>query len=322
VAFENDFAGALEEAVRGEMKKLNAFPKADLHAHSALSAPLALYRKFPGAKNPDPPARFEGGLQEFIGFFTEHFSPLIATSDFLVETTRGCFEQMRSDGVTYTETSIDLRFPLGRGLRWPDIAPELRSEVERAFCFLSPSLELGVPRNVPEELWREHVFEALETGIFDGIDIYDDELSGTLARFRELFDFCRKRNLRIKVHTGEAGAPDQIRADLADAAPDAIQHGVRAAEDPALMRSLADAGIPLHVCVASNIALRVCESVQRHPIRKLFDAGVKVTLNSDDYAIFGRSVSDDFKLLYQEKVFTAAELDTIRRTGLSQQATG
>ena len=83
------------------------------------------------------------------------------------------------------------------------------------------------------------------------------------------------------------------------------------------MRFLADNRIRLNVCPTSNVMLGRVDSLPVHPIRKLFDAGVKVTVNTDDVLMFGQSVSEEFLNLYRAGLFSAAELDRIRRNGLS-----
>jgi adenosine deaminase len=97
---------------------------------------------------------------------------------------------------------------------------------------------------------------------------------------------------------------------------DEVQHGIAAAESPSVMRFLADHQIRLNICPTSNILLGRVARLQDHPIRKLFDAGVIVTVNSDDAIVFGAGVSEELLSLYQVGVFTAEELDQIRRWGL------
>ncbi|HEY0801953.1 MAG TPA: hypothetical protein VGD54_14015, partial [Steroidobacteraceae bacterium] len=97
---------------------------------------------------------------------------------------------------------------------------------------------------------------------------------------------------------------------------DEVQHGIAAAESATVMRFLADHRIRLNICPTSNILLGRVTRLQDHPIRRLFDAGVKVTVNTDDAIVFGAGVSEEFLSLYQASVFTAPELDLIRQWGL------
>jgi adenosine deaminase len=97
---------------------------------------------------------------------------------------------------------------------------------------------------------------------------------------------------------------------------DEVQHRIAAAESKPLMRFLADSKILLNICPTSNLMLGRVESLTKHPIRKLFDAGVKVTVNTDDVLVFGQGVSEEFLNLYRAGVFNAAELNQIRLFGL------
>lgn len=100
--------------------------------------------------------------------------------------------------------------------------------------------------------------------------------------------------------------------------PDTIQHGIVAAESKDLMHRLAQDGITLNICPTSNLRLRRVESYGTHPIRTLFDAGVSVTINSDDIMLFESNVTDEYFQLFDHEVFSANELNSIRINGLIQ----
>ena len=95
-----------------------------------------------------------------------------------------------------------------------------------------------------------------------------------------------------------------------------MQHGIGAAESVEVMRWLAGNGIRLNVCPTSNVMLDAVPDMASHPIRLLFDNGVPVTVNSDDPMIFDQSVSDEYRNLYKAGVFSADELEEIRRASL------
>ncbi len=114
-----------------------------------------------------------------------------------------------------------------------------------------------------------------------------------------------------------SGAPaDDVRRAVEELELDEIQHGIAAADLPTVMRFLADNRIRLNICPTSNVMLGRVKDLATHPVRKLYDAGIRVTINTDDFLVFGRSVSEEFLGLYQAGTFTAAELDQIRLNGL------
>jgi adenosine deaminase len=98
---------------------------------------------------------------------------------------------------------------------------------------------------------------------------------------------------------------------------DEIQHGISAASSVKLMRRLRRENVRLNVCPTSNVVLGRVKDLSQHPIRKLFDNGVRVSINSDDIAIFDQSVSDEFMNLYKSGTLSAPELESIRRESLS-----
>jgi len=103
---------------------------------------------------------------------------------------------------------------------------------------------------------------------------------------------------------------------------DEVQHGIAAAQSQRVMNFLADHKIRLNICPTSNVKLSRVDSLKNHPIRKLFDNGVIVTINSDDVLVFGNSVSQEFLDLYTSGLFTAEELNEIRLNGLSDNTKG
>ena len=127
---------------------------------------------------------------------------------------------------------------------------------------------------------------------------------------------AKDAGLRLKAHTGEWGDANSVQRAVEELGLDEVQHGIAAAEFKAVMRFLADHRIRLNICPTSNVMLGRVDSVAVHPIRKLYDAGVRVTVNTDDLLMFGQSVSDEYLNLYRAGVFSAAELDQIRQNGL------
>lgn len=305
---------ALEQ---GESAPLRPVPKTDLHSHSVLaSEPIELAR-FLG-RPLDVPEHF-GSLERFLFWVGDVLGPLVTERELLAETLKSAISVLERDGVIGAELSLHL--PLARlsGQSWTELAPilegiRIRSPIDLRF-------ELGIPRPISDDFLELDAREALDTGLFAGIDIYDDELFCSLERFVPIIREAKHRGCYVKVHSGEVGGPKEIWSDLTIAEPDAVQHGVRIAEDDDLLRFVRDLQIPLNICPSSNVKLGVVPSLEKHPIRKLFDAGIPVTVNSDDYLAFGQTVSDEFLNLYRARLFTAAELETIRLTGLQRFST-
>jgi adenosine deaminase len=129
-----------------------------------------------------------------------------------------------------------------------------------------------------------------------GLGLADDETRGAPELFGEAFAVAREAGLIRAPHAGEHGGPDSVRSALDVLGAQRVMHGVRAAEDAELLRLLAETGITLDVCPTSNVVLRVVPSLADHPLPRLLEAGVKVSLNADDPLFFGSGIVAEYEL--------------------------
>jgi len=152
--------------------------------------------------------------------------------------------------------------------------------------------------------------------LLTGFNIAGDERMGRVDDFGRAFDIARDGGLGITIHAGEVCGAFSVRDALDRVRPDRIGHGVRAVEEPDLVRRLVDEGVVLEVCPGSNIALGVYPDLAAHPLRRLFDAGVKVTLNSDDPPFFHTSLTREYEAARDEMGFSEDEIDAMTRTAI------
>ena len=152
--------------------------------------------------------------------------------------------------------------------------------------------------------------------LLTGFNMAGDERMGRVDDFGRAFDIARDGGLGITIHAGEVCGPFSVRDALDRVKPDRIGHGVRAIEEPDLMRRLVDEGVVLEVCPGSNIALSVYPGLAAHPLRRLYDAGVKVTLNSDDPPFFHTSLAREYETARDEMGFSEDEIDAMTRTAI------
>jgi adenosine deaminase len=134
--------------------------------------------------------------------------------------------------------------------------------------------------------------------------------------FTDLFRHAKAHGLRVYPHAGETEGPESIWGAIRALDADRIAHGVRAVDDPGLLAHLAGKGIACDVCPTSNVRLGVYPSLVEHPIRRLLAAGVRVTLNSDDPALFQTTLTDELLAVARTHGLTAAELATLVRTAV------
>jgi len=141
-----------------------------------------------------------------------------------------------------------------------------------------------------------------------GIGLGGDERRAAPEQFRDVYEHAAEHGLRLTVHAGETAGPESIWNALRDLKTDRIGHGLRAIEDPELVRYLAEKHIPVEICITSNLLTGCCTAVEDHPIRRLFDAGVVVTLNTDDPDMFHTTLSHEYQIAQQVFNFSQDEL--------------
>jgi len=137
-----------------------------------------------------------------------------------------------------------------------------------------------------------------------------DEERGPAEWFGEVYAFARSHGLRLTAHAGETMGPESIWAALRIGA-ERIGHGIAAVGDPALVSYLRDRQIPLEICITSNVATGVVAAYEDHPVRRLYDSGVLITLNSDDPGLFGTTLTREYELAASLYRFTETELRQI-----------
>src|SRR6201990_2392761 len=150
------------------------------------------------------------------------------------------------------------------------------------------------------EMHREHASIV-------GIGIGGDERRTGAEPFRELYAEARDAGLRLTAHAGETVGPESIWAAL-NIGAERIGHGLSAQQDSDLMEVLAERQVPVEVCVTSNLRTGCCPQLEEHPVRRYFDAGLMVTLNSDDPAMFLSDLQGEYQLAHEAFGFTEEHL--------------
>jgi adenosine deaminase/aminodeoxyfutalosine deaminase len=131
-----------------------------------------------------------------------------------------------------------------------------------------------------------------------GIGIGGDEGRGPAELFRELYGEARENGLRLTAHAGEARGPESLWSAI-NIGAERLGHALTAQQDQELIDTLAQKQIPLEICITSNVRTGCCARVQEHPMRRYFDEGLMVTLNSDDPAMFGSNLLDEYALAHK-----------------------
>jgi adenosine deaminase len=141
-----------------------------------------------------------------------------------------------------------------------------------------------------------------------GFGLANDETGHPPEPFAEAFAIAREAGLLSVPHAGELAGPGSVRGALDALGADRLQHGVRAIEDPELVRRLADSPVCLDVCPTSNLLLSVVPDLASHPLPALLDAGVRCSLNADDPLLFGPNLLEEYELVRSAFGFSDATL--------------
>ena len=150
-----------------------------------------------------------------------------------------------------------------------------------------------------------------------GLGLDSAEVGYPPSLFEDVFARARAEGLHTVAHAGEEGPPEYVWQALDLLGAERIDHGIRSLEDPLLVTRLVDEQIPLTVCPLSNVRLRVVDSLERHPLPRMLEAGLLVTVNSDDPAYFGGYVDDTFAALRDRLGLTSDQRETLARNSIA-----
>jgi adenosine deaminase len=284
---------------------LRRMPKAELHIHieGSLEPELifALARRNGVAL---PYANVEElrrayaftNLQSFLDIYYAGASVLRTADDFH-DMAWAYLQRAAADNVLRAEIFFDPQTHTARGVPMQTVIEGLHRACQAARTQLGVDAELILC--FLRHLSEEEAFETLEQALplrdrFIGVGLDSSEVGHPPEKFARVFARCRELGLRLVAHAGEEGPPAYIWSALDVLHVERIDHGVQSIKDAALMQRLAKERIPLTVCPLSNLKLCVFPTLAEHNIARLLDAGLAVTVNSDDPAYFGGYMNANF----------------------------
>jgi aminodeoxyfutalosine deaminase len=221
-------------------------------------------------------------------------------------------QKLAEQNVRHAEVYISVGVVHWRGGDFPPLFEGLergRERGQRDFA-VSVSWIFDAVRHFGVDEARRVVEEAirLQGRNVVGIGLGGDERRAGPEQFREVYQLARDNGLRLTVHAGESAGPESIWGALRELKADRIGHGLRAIDDPDLVRYLAEHQLPVEVCISSNVMTGCCTSLDEHPVRKLFDAGVLITLNTDDPEMFHTTLNREYQIAQEVFGFSNDEL--------------
>ena len=282
-----------------------AIPKAELHIHIEGSLEPELIFALAQRNGVNLPyANVEAlraayaftDLQSFLDIYYAGASVLLKETDFY-DMAWAYFERAKADNVVHAELFFDPQTHTARGVPMAVVIEGLSRACADAKEKLgvSASLILCFLRHLSEE----DAFKTLEAALpyrehFIGVGLDSSELGHPPEKFERVFARCRELGLRLVAHAGEEGPPEYMWQAIDLLKVQRIDHGVACLQDPLLMAELVYTRLPLTVCPLSNLKLCVVNDLRDHPLKKMLDAGLCVTVNSDDPAYFGGYMNTNF----------------------------
>jgi adenosine deaminase/aminodeoxyfutalosine deaminase len=297
------------------MHALHELPKAELHLHLEGSVtPDTMRELAPDAAAGEILERF--GFSSFAGFlecFKWVVEQLRSPEDYAL-VTRRLLETLQQQNVRYAEITLSAGVVLWKEQDFAPIYDAVNREAMRSRVEVQWNLDavrhFGAERAMMvAQLAAERVSEGVVS-----FGIGGDEARGPAEWFSEVYRFARDNGLRLTAHAGETTGPESVWGALQLGA-ERIGHGIRSVEDPALVSYLRDHSIPLEICISSNVATGAVPTLAAHPIRRLYEAGVPILLNTDDPGIFATTLEREYDLAATEFGFSEVELRQIVENG-------
>jgi len=304
------------------MPVYHELPKAELHLHLEGSVtPDTMTALAPEISTEEVRERFR--FCSFAGFL-ECFKWVVErlrSPEHYALITRRLVEDLERQNIRYAEITLSAGVVLWKGQDFAAIYEAVRREA------LNSPVEVRWNLDAVRHFGVEHAMQVARLAaelVGQGVvsfGIGGDEQRGPAEWFGEVFRFARDHGLRLTAHAGETVGPESVWGAL-ELGAERIGHGIRAIEDPVLVGHLRDHKIPLEICISSNVATGAVESLAAHPVRRLYDAGVPIVLNTDDPGLFGTTLEREYEIAASEFGFSEEEMRGIAENGFRYAFSG
>lgn len=306
-------------------------PKAELHVHiEGTITPDVARRKAKEQGLTLDPSIFSADGMRFVWrdfadcvtrVYNEAASVIRSAQDY-EDITYDYLARSAAENCLYAELIISPEHARQAGISYRGMVDAMGRAIDRARddTGIEARMNATLVRHVPVEDLRKDVQAIIDYQhpYVTGLDLAGAEQAGDLAKFLPLFKQIKDATggkMGWRVHAAEAAGPENAREALATGVL-RIGHGVRAIEDKAVLADIVKKGTVLEICPTSNILAGIYPSFAAHPLRRLFDAGARVTINSDDPGLFGTTIGREYQIAHDEFGFSTAELRQITRTAL------
>ncbi len=291
--------------------RLRTMPKVELHVHLEGATDAATIWELAKRNKVTLPAKTLEEWQAMYAFrdfnhFIEiylHATQCMQTADDFAFMVDRFLAQQAAQNVRYCEVFLSASFMLDN-FPQDEVIDAFSEGIKRGKEKYDVGLRFipDIARHEPETRHRvlDFILKGYEQGVFIGLGLGGIEAGYPAGLFTDVYDEARRQGLHLVAHAGETTGAESVWGAINDLKVERIGHGVRAVEDQELLAYLAESQIPLEVCPHSNYRLKVTPLDQPHPLRKLMDAGVYCTVNSDDPPMFSTDLTSEYLLLARQ----------------------
>lgn len=296
---------------------IQSLPKTETHLHIEGALPYELLHAWKPEKYPEYPHFRERGYRyptfpDFEQQLLNHALPWFTDAEQYHEAAKVIFAGQVAQNVQYVETSFHL--PVAGFINTPgrEIIAAIRAAAPRGlevrvFAGMLRSDIVGPLRPLIDEL---HTWDELA-----GADLHGSETMPTEPGTAEVWQKLRSAGKVTKSHAGEFDGAARVREAIEQLGVTRIQHGVRASEDPAVVRLAVERGVTFDMCPLSNVGLQVVPDMAHHPLKQFMAAGVRCTISTDDPLCFANSINEEYVAVAQGLGLTRRELAQLARNG-------
>lgn len=281
-------------------------PKAELHLHIEGSLEPELMFELAARNNISLPyknievlkaAYNFGNLQDFLDLYYQGMNVLQTEEDFF-DLTWAYLEKVSAQAVRHVEMFFDPQGHMERGVLFDTALNGIYSALEKGKADLD--ISFGLIMCFLRHLDEESAFETLKTALpyrdkIIGVGLDSSEKGNPPSKFARVFEKVRSEGFKVVAHAGEEGPPEYVLEALDILKVDRIDHGNSSMLDSKLVDRLVKEQIPLTVCPLSNTRLCVVDDMADHPLPRMLEAGINVTINSDDPAYFGGYLNENYE---------------------------
>lgn len=298
---------------------VQSLPKTETHLHLEGACPLELIQQAAPGKFNGPPPMWDDAFRydsfdQFMEMYVEFCGAVFTSAEAYHQAAKIILQNCADQNCRYVETSFHIGALFSSQMSGPEL---IQAVLDAAPKGLEVRVFMGMCHNDYAGIGKTLIDDCINWEQLAGVDLHGPEYIPMEPWTKNVWQKAAAAGKELKAHAGEFMPASFVRYCIEELGVRRIQHGVRSIEDPSVVDLILEKNVTLDICPISNLKLQVAgiPTMNRHPIRQLFDAGVHCTINSDDPFMFGNTLNEEYYALATDLGFTQAELAQIARNG-------